>query len=40
VVWSKVLFPDVDDWATQITRWIPNFQSATDAINITEYAAS
>ena len=40
IVWSQVLYPDPNEWATQITRWIPNFQSASGAINITEYAAS
>jgi len=40
IVWSQVLYPDTNEWATQITRWIPNFQSASGAINITEYAAS
>ncbi len=40
IAWSLVLDPDPQVWSTQITSWIPNFQSATDAINITEYAAS
>jgi len=40
VVWSQVLFPDPNEWEAQIERWIPNFQSASGAINITEYAAS
>lgn len=40
IVWSQVMVPDQADWADEITRWIPNFQSATDAIDIDEYAAS
>jgi hypothetical protein len=40
VVWSQVLEPDPTEWATEITTWIPNFQSATDAIDIIQYPAS
>ena len=40
VVWSQILVPDPTEWATEITTWIPNFQSATDAISIIEYPAS
>ena len=40
VVWSQVLVPDTAEWATGITDWIPNFQSATDAIDIIQYPAS
>jgi hypothetical protein len=40
VVWSQVLVPDPTQWATQITTWIPNFQSATGAIDFAGYPAS
>ncbi len=40
VVWSQVIEPDPTEWATEITTWIPNFQSATDAIDIIQYPAS
>jgi hypothetical protein len=39
VVWSQVIEPDPTEWATEITTWIPNFQSATDAIDIIQYPA-
>jgi hypothetical protein len=40
IVWSQVTVPDTTEWATEITTWIPNFQSATDAIDIIQYPAS
>lgn len=40
VVWSQILEPDTAVWAEDIGTWIPNFQSATGAIDIIQYPAS
>jgi hypothetical protein len=40
VVWSQVMVPDQNEWATEVDRWIPNFQSVTGAIDMVEYPAS
>lgn len=40
IVWSQVIQPDPNEWATQITTWVPNFQSQSGAFTPSKYAAS
>lgn len=40
IVWSQVIEPDPNAWATQIKTWVPNFQSQTAAFEPTKYASS
>jgi hypothetical protein len=40
IVWSQVIEPDPNTWATQIKTWIPNFQTSSAAFEPSKYAAS